>query len=73
MAFARALETSAPILMVAGSIPDKTLTMPIAIYNAMQADDTRTVNLLVAIMTITALSVIFIISRIGKKTENANV
>jgi ABC-type molybdate transport system permease subunit len=47
--------------------------MPIAIYNAMQADDTRTVNLLVAIMTITALSVIFIISRIGKKRKTQNV
>jgi molybdate transport system permease protein len=73
MAFARALGDFGTTLMVAGSIPDKTLTMPIAIYNAMQADDTRTVNLLVAIMTITALSVIFIISRIGKKRKTQNV
>lgn len=73
MAFARALGDFGTTLMVAGSIPDKTLTMPIAIYNAMQADDTRTVNLLVAIMTFTALSVIFIISRIGKKRKTQNV
>ncbi len=73
MAFARALGDFGTTLMVAGSIPDKTLTMPIAIYNALQADDTRTVNILVTIMTISALTVIFIISRIGTKRKGRHV
>ncbi len=37
MTFARALGDFGTTLMVAGSIPDKTLTMPVAIYGSLQA------------------------------------
>ena len=65
-AFARAFGDFGATLMVAGSIPDQTLTMPIAIYDAMLAGDKVLTNKLVMIMTGTAVVLLFLLNRLEK-------
>ncbi|MED4976015.1 MULTISPECIES: molybdate ABC transporter permease subunit [Heyndrickxia] len=67
LAFARALGDFGATLMVAGSIPGKTETMSIAIYNCLMNGDERTAGLLVAIMTFLSLAVLYGIKRMEKK------
>jgi molybdate transport system permease protein len=59
MTFARALGDFGTTLMVAGSIPDKTLTMPVAIYGSLQAGNYDMANFLVLVMTSVAFAVLF--------------
>ncbi|KAB2954221.1 molybdate ABC transporter permease subunit [Heliorestis acidaminivorans] len=65
--FARALGDFGTTLMVAGSIPGVTMTMPIAIYNAMLAGEQGKANTLVLIMTITAFIVLIAINLLNRK------
>ena len=58
LAFARALGEFGATLMVAGSIPGKTQTLSIAIYEAVQADQDDTANLLVLITSIVCIAVL---------------
>lgn len=58
LAFARALGEFGATLMVAGSIPGKTQTLSIAIYEAVQAGQDETANFLVAVTSIVCLSVL---------------
>lgn len=67
LAFARALGDFGATLMIAGSIPNKTMTMPIAIYDALLAGDRDLANLLVIIMTSVSLIVLFTINRLEKR------
>ncbi|NDL66802.1 molybdate ABC transporter permease subunit [Anaerotalea alkaliphila] len=67
MSFVRALGDFGTTLMVSGSIPDKTMTMPIAIYDALQAGDKAMANLLVLIMTGIAVTVLFTINLLERK------
>jgi len=69
MSFVRALGDFGTTLMVAGSIPDKTLTMPIAIYDALQADNKDMANLLVLVMTGVSIIVLYIVNRLEKKMK----
>ena len=69
MAFARALGDFGTTLMVAGSIPNKTMTMPIAIYNALQAGNNDMANLLVLVMTIVSIIVLYIVNRLEKRIK----
>ncbi len=69
MSFARALGDFGTTLMVAGSIPNKTLTMPIAIYDALQAGSIDMANLLVLIMTSVSIIVLYIVNRLEKKMK----
>ncbi|KNY27566.1 molybdate ABC transporter permease subunit [Pseudobacteroides cellulosolvens] len=69
MAFVRALGDFGTTLMVAGSIPDKTLTMPIAIYDALQAGNKDMANMLVLIMTSVSIVVLYIVNRLEKKMK----
>lgn len=64
--FARALGDFGTTLMVAGSIPGQTLTMPIAIYNAMLAGERSTANILVAIMTGTAFLILLLLNGLNR-------
>ncbi|MGI6120601.1 MAG: molybdate ABC transporter permease subunit [Desulfosporosinus sp.] len=59
LAFARSLGEFGATLMVAGNIPGKTQTMPIAIYMANEAGDTRQASILVIIMTLFSFMVIY--------------
>ncbi|TYQ18256.1 UNVERIFIED_CONTAM: molybdate transport system permease protein [Acetivibrio alkalicellulosi] len=67
MSFVRALGDFGTTLMVSGSIPNKTMTMPIAIYDALQAGDKYMANLLVFIMTSIAIIFLFTINLLERK------
>nr|WP_324609510.1 molybdate ABC transporter permease subunit [Salisediminibacterium beveridgei] len=67
MTFARALGDFGATLMIAGSIPNETMTMPIAIYDALLAGDRVMANTLVAIMTIVAVTILYTINRLEKR------
>lgn len=69
MSFARALGDFGTTLMVSGSIPNKTMTMPIAIYDALQAGNKDMANLLVLIMTSIAVIVLFTINQLERKMK----
>lgn len=65
LAFARALGEFGATLMVAGNIPGRTQTMPIAIYDAVQAGHGELATLLVAVLTLVALAVLLLVGRLG--------
>jgi molybdate transport system permease protein len=67
LAFARALGDFGATLMVAGSIPNVTMTMPIAIYDALLAGNRELANILVIIMTSVSVSVLYVINRLEKR------
>ncbi|WP_332692275.1 molybdate ABC transporter permease subunit [Halalkalibacter lacteus] len=67
LAFARALGDFGTTLMVAGSIPNETMTMPIAIYDALLAGNRDLANILVVIMTTVSIGVLYILNRLEKK------
>ncbi|AFV12809.1 molybdate/tungstate ABC transport system permease protein ModB [Thermacetogenium phaeum DSM 12270] len=59
MAFARALGEFGATLMIAGNIPGRTQTVPLAIYAATESGENRIALVLVGIMTL--LSFVFIL------------
>lgn len=65
--FARALGDFGTTLMVSGSIPHATMTMPIAIYDALMAGDRNTANILVLIMTGAAFVTLFAINWLNRR------
>ena len=67
MTFVRAMGDFGTTLMVAGSIPNKTTTMPIAIYDALMSGDTQLANILVLILTVVSVIVLYIINRLEKR------
>ncbi|MDR2861401.1 MAG: molybdate ABC transporter permease subunit [Syntrophobacterales bacterium] len=69
LSFVRALGDFGTTLMVSGSIPNKTMTMPIAIYDALQAGDKGMANILVLIMTTIAVVVLFTINSLERKMK----
>ena len=58
LAFARALGEFGATLMVAGSIPGKTQTLSVAVYEAVQAGQDDTANLLVLITSVVCITVL---------------
>lgn len=63
LAFLRALGEFGATLMVAGNIPGITQTMPVAIYDAVQADNMAMANILVMIMTVAAITILLVMGR----------
>jgi molybdate transport system permease protein len=64
LAFARALGEFGATLMVAGSIPGKTQTLSIAVYEAVQAGQDDAANFLVAVTSITCVTVLLAAGRL---------
>ena len=64
LSFARALGEFGATLMVAGSIPGKTQTLSIAVYEAVQAGQDDIANFLVAITSITCIAVLLSAGRL---------
>ena len=62
LAFARSLGEFGATLMVAGSIPGKTQTIPIAIYFATQSGDMRIAVIWVSIIFAISLTVIVLMN-----------
>ena len=65
LAFARALGEFGATLMVAGSIPGKTQTLSIAVYEAVQAGQDDVANLLVLITSVTCIAVLLLAGRLA--------
>ncbi|UTY60324.1 MULTISPECIES: molybdate ABC transporter permease subunit [unclassified Massilia] len=64
LAFARTMGEFGATLMVAGSIPGKTQTLSIAVYEAVQAGQDDTANLLVLITSVTCVVVLVLANRL---------
>ena len=65
LAFARALGEFGATLMVAGSIPGKTQTLSIAVYEAVQAGQDDLANLLVLLTSVTCIAVLLLAGRLA--------
>ena len=65
LAFARALGEFGATLMVAGSIPGKTQTLSIAIYEAVQAGQNDVANQLVVITSLLCVSLLLLAGRLA--------
>lgn len=67
LAFARAMGEFGATLMVAGNIPGRTQTMPIAIYDAVQAGNMPLANVLVLLITMATVAALWLLGRVGAK------
>lgn len=61
LAFARALGDFGTTVMVAGNVPGRTQTMPIAVYDRVQAFDYATAGLLAAVLSVVAVTVLLVV------------
>lgn len=66
LAFARAMGEFGATLMVAGNLPGKTQTMPLAVYSAVQAGADARANTLVCIITAVCAVILFVTSKLVK-------
>lgn len=64
LSFARAMGEFGATLMLAGNIPGKTNTMPIAIYDAVSAGELGAANLLVLILTLVSVLILYLTNRL---------
>jgi len=64
LAFARALGEFGATLMVAGSIPGKTQTLSIAVYEAVQAGQDDVANMLVLVTSLVCIAVLLTAGRL---------
>jgi molybdate transport system permease protein len=67
LAFARALGEFGATLMLAGNIPGRTATVPLAIYTAVQTGESGEALGLVAILTVLSCVVLVIAGRLGAR------
>lgn len=65
LSFARALGEFGATLMIAGSIPGRTQTLSISIYEAVQAGDDALAGSLVALTSLTCIVVLIVASRLA--------
>jgi molybdate transport system permease protein len=63
LGFLRALGDFGASLMVAGNIPQRTQTMPMAIYDAVQANDLARANSLVWLLSLIVFGLLFVVLR----------
>lgn len=73
LSFARSLGEFGATLMIAGNIPGRTQTMPIAIYMANEGGDDQTAMVLVVIMTVFSFLVIFGLNRWSKRRQHGMI
>ena len=67
LAFARALGEFGATLMLAGNIPGRTTTVPLAIYTAVQTGETGEAMVLVALLTLLSCVVLAAAGRLGAR------
>ena len=70
LCFARALGDFGATLMVAGNIPGRTQTLPLAIYDAVQANNLGAANTMVVAITVGALVVLIVAQRMARRIVN---
>lgn len=66
LSFARALGEFGATLMIAGNIPGKTQTMPLAIYEAVAAGDDRQAQILALILTAISIAAVYLTNKISR-------
>lgn len=66
LAFARALGEFGTTLMVAGNIPGRTQTAPIAVYDRVQAGDDPGAAALAAVLSAIAIAALVLATRLGR-------
>ena len=72
LAFARAMGEFGATIMVAGSIPGRTQTLSIAIYEAVQAGNDGRANALVLLSSLVCISVLLLAAQlVGRRQEGA--
>jgi molybdate transport system permease protein len=67
LAFARSLGEFGATLMVAGNIPGRTQTLPLAIYDLVQANRMAQANSAVLLMTAVAFGLLFAVNRLERR------
>jgi molybdate transport system permease protein len=72
LAFARGLGEFGATLMVAGNIPGRTQTLPLAIYDLVQANRMSEANIAVLIMTVVAFGLLLTVNRLERRAT-ANI
>lgn len=66
LSFARALGEFGATLMIAGNIPGKTQTMPLAIYEAVASGDDRRAQILALILTAISITAVYLTNKISR-------
>jgi molybdate transport system permease protein len=66
LSFARALGEFGATLMVAGNIPGRTQTMPLAIYEAVASGDDRRAQTLAVVLTAVSVLAVYLTNRVGR-------
>jgi molybdate transport system permease protein len=69
LVFARSLGEFGATLMVAGSIPGRTQTLSVAVYEAVQAGDDATANKLIAIISVTCVVMLLVAGRLAPSSR----
>ena len=69
LAFARSLGEFGATLMVAGNIPGRTQTLPLAIYDLVQANRMSQANFAVLLMTVVAFMLLFSVNRLKRRAR----
>jgi molybdate transport system permease protein len=67
LAFARALGEFGATLMLAGNIPGRTATVPLAIYTAVQTGESQEALVLVGLLTALSCAVVLVAGRLGAR------
>jgi molybdate transport system permease protein len=67
LAFARALGEFGATLMLAGNIPGRTTTVPLAIYTAVQTGESGEALAMVGILTVLSCAVLLLAGRLGAR------
>ncbi len=67
LTFARAIGEFGATLMLAGNIPEKTQTMPLAIYDAVQSNQENLALGLVSLLSILSFAVLILTYKLGRK------
>lgn len=68
LSFARALGEFGATLMLAGNIPGRTQTLPLAIYEAALAGEDRNALILAALLTVVSVAVMLAFARLTRRT-----
>jgi molybdate transport system permease protein len=72
LGFLRALGEFGATLMVAGNIPGRTQTLPMAIYDAVQANDLSRANELAILLTFIGFGLLFLVLRLRQRVSENN-
>ncbi len=71
LSFARALGEFGATLMLAGNIPGRTQTMPLAIFEAFIAGEDRQAHVLALILTFTSIATIYLTNVLTRSSKSA--